>query len=128
MSKKHNPRSDAAYIVHPGVTAEEADDKGYVIVEWNLSTSPHTPIYGEYRSGGENALPAARAAEAVVGSEKGALVNPNDPVIHGTAEAEAHADGSASIDLRTQMEATRDLVEAGAFDGETVEKAPKAKK
>lgn len=128
MSKKRNPRSDAAYKVYPGVTAEEAEDKGYQIVEWNLSTTPHTPIYGEYLGDNDDAIPAGAAATAAASNEKGALVNPNDPVIHGTAGEEVHADGSAPVNRQEQLEATREQVEAGAFDGENVEKGSKAKK
>ena len=100
----------AAYETFPGMTAEEAEERGFVVVEHSADGSAVT--YGRYLdtvtgaamevladkderepvpAGGEPLQTGAIAS-------KGALVNPNDPVVHGTADNNPHEDGAQPND------------------------------
>jgi len=100
----------AAYKVVPGITAEEAADKGYVVVENNADGT--APLYGYYTDTTTGAametlkdedkrvaVPAGGEVSGVVPvASKGALVNPNDPVVHGVADNNPHPDGALPND------------------------------
>lgn len=130
MVKLHDAGGGAAYRVARGVTAQEAADAGLAVVELNYSTSPPTPIYGAYTdtetgaavemtvhqpsetrvvpAGGAIAMPTAGV------STKGDLANRNDPIVHGAADADIHADGS-----QPDIDALRAADEAAAREGAT---------
>lgn len=65
----------AAYEVVPGVSADEAEALGLIVVEWVLSGARKTPIYGRYF---DAALPASAAA-AVEGPGVAAAPSGDDP-------------------------------------------------
>ena len=140
---KRNERSDAAYETFPGLTREEAEDKGYVVVEWSLATNPPSPVYGRYidtESGAalEVTVPVDNTTKVrpaggdtvatAAAGDKGALVNPNDPVIHGQSEEGQHHDGADAFTKQESMDQLKDVLADGAFDGENVEKASKKSK
>jgi hypothetical protein len=125
----------SAYEVALDITAEEAAEQGLVIVEQSHSTNPPTPIFGRYKDApagsalgvtvakedgtkvvgaGGIAAPAAVAAADGLG-QKGALLNINDPVVHGgTGDESVHADGAAP--LADNDDAQREALLAGAHD------------
>lgn len=120
----------AAYKVVPGCTAEQAAEKGYAVVELSMATNPPTPIYGFYTDTETGAalertvpadsttkvVPAGSGAGAVFDAnatgDKGALVNQNDPIIHGTDGQDIHADGSPAVDRHEQQEKLADVLAA----------------
>jgi len=83
---------NAAYETFPGISADEAREKGYVVVESAADGS--APVYGRYLDGSKLGL--APQEPAAVAS-KGALINPNDPVVHGQ-DHNPHADGAPPLD------------------------------
>jgi hypothetical protein len=105
-------RDEAAYTAYPGLTREEAADKGYVEVENNADGT--APVYGRYNDapagygagvqvsgiGDTRVVPAGGlgAAPPYSGGDKGALLNVNDPVIHGVADNNPHPDGASPND------------------------------
>lgn len=124
---------NAAYEVALGITAAEAAEQNLAIVEYSYSTNPPTPIFGRYKDapggsplgitvaddgktkvvGGGDV--SAEAAAANGGANKGALLNPNDPVVHGgTGDETVHADGAKPLadDAAEQQR----LLEEGAHD------------
>jgi hypothetical protein len=131
MTKFYRPEG-AAYEVALGITAAEAAAQNLAIVEYSYSTNPPTPIFGRYLDapdgsplgitvpddgktkvigGGDVSAEAAAAA----GGDKGALLNVNDPVIHGgTGDETIHADGAAP--LEDDEAEQRRLLEEGAHD------------
>ncbi len=97
----------AAYETVVGnITAEEAQEEGLVIVENNAEGT--APVYGRYLDTVTGAAlevlrdedkrkPVAVGGETAgnpATNDKGALLNPNDPVVHGTAEINPHEDGA----------------------------------
>lgn len=110
---ERNPRSDAAYEVVPGVTAEQAAEQGLAVVEYAVSGSSFAPVYGRYlntetgasleqrvyQPGDMVTVPAGgeTVATAPAVTTKGGLINPNDPVVHGTANENVHADGTEPV-------------------------------
>lgn len=123
------------YEVAIGITAEEAAEQGLVIVEQSYSTNPPTPVFGRYKDApagsalgvtvaddkgtkviGAGGISAPAAAAAAVGlGQKGALLNINDPVVHGgTGDESVHADGASP--LADNADAQREALLAGAHD------------
>lgn len=108
--KGHMSSPKAAYETFPGVTAEEAADKGLVIVE--CGPDGGTPVYGRYLDTATGAaLETLRTKDdrepvaiggsvfGVVGTaNKGSLLNVNDPVVHGTTDNNPHEDGAQPND------------------------------
>lgn len=108
--KGHKPSPSAAYETFPGMTAEEAAEKGYVVVEHG--PQGESPVYGRYLNTATGAaMETLRAKDdrepvavggtvfGVVGSaNKGSLLNVNDPVVHGTADNNPHEDGAEPND------------------------------
>lgn len=106
MAKDYKTSPKAAYKVVPNCTAEEAADKGYVVVENNADGT--APVFGYYENTATGAameiladkderepVPAGGEPVAMMApGNKGALVNPDDPVVHGTADNNPHADGA----------------------------------
>lgn len=105
---KKNLLKDAAYTPVYGITRDEAEEKGYAIVEYSFADGTPVPVYGYYndtQSGGPLDVTAPIAADTQIvaggtlGAEpttagnKGSLVNPNDPVVHGTDDNNPHEDG-----------------------------------
>jgi hypothetical protein len=100
----------AAYETFPGMSREEAEDKGYVVVE--NSADGMSPVYGRYLNTKTGAaletlrdedkrepVPASGdVTGGVATAQKGSLVNPNDPVVHGTADNNPHEDGAQPND------------------------------
>jgi hypothetical protein len=99
----------AAYETFPGMTAEEAADNGYVVVETNGDGG--APIYGRYLNTVTGAametladrderVPVPAGGEPLaepVTANKGALINPNDPIVHGQ-DHNPHPDGAQPLD------------------------------
>lgn len=122
MANKRDPRKDAAYVAVPGLTAEQAAEKGYAVVEYAVDGGANNPVYGYYldtvtgasleqvvRDTGDTVVAPASGETVVTGagqSMKSNLLNPNDPVIHGTGDQSVHADGSeqSNVDIRPQLE------------------------
>lgn len=57
--------SGAAYEVVSGVSADEAEALGLIVVEWVLHGSRSAPVFGRYL----DAAPPASAADAVEGPD-----------------------------------------------------------
>lgn len=111
MVKAVKTSPKAAYETFPGISAEEAAEKGYVIVETDGNGA--APVYGRYLNtvtgaamevladkDDREATPAGglAAAARTVSADKGALINPNDPIVHGQADKNPHEDGAAPLD------------------------------
>lgn len=121
----------SAYEVAIGITAQEAQEQGLVVVELSHSTTPPTPVFGRYKDapsgsalgvtvddkGGTKVVGAGGApfATASAGGDKGLLLNINDPVVHGgTGEQTVHADNAAPLaDDANEQER---LIREGAHD------------
>jgi hypothetical protein len=112
MAIKFESSPGSAYEVALGVTAEEAAKAGLGVVEYSYSTNPPSPVYGRYKDapkGGPLGITTAQPADtkviaggavsasppAPVGGDKGAVVNANDPFVHGgTGDDTIHADNT----------------------------------
>lgn len=108
--KGHKSSPDAAYETFPGMSAEEARDKGLVIVETNGDGAGH--VYGRYLNTSTGAAletlrdkddrqPVAAGGAVILDTavaSKGSLLNVNDPVVHGTADNNPHEDGAQPND------------------------------
>lgn len=128
---KSSPK--AAYETFPGMTAEEAEEHGYVVVESSADGS--SKVYGRYlntETGAamETLAPKDEREPVPAGGEplaepatanKGALLNLNDPVVHGTADNNPHVDGAQPNDSEN-----KDLKLEGYTPGDDLK--PKAKK
>jgi len=104
----------AAYKVVPGLTAEQAAEKGYVVVETNGDGT--APLFGYYidtvtgaaletLQDRDDRVPVAASGErvgAVPMGNKGALLNPDDPVVHGQGDHNPHEDGAAPSDSQNK--------------------------
>lgn len=131
MVKLVQPDASAAYKVARDVTtAQEAADLGLVVVELNHSTNPPTPIWGKYitksgaaleitrsKAGDTEVVPASSAGALTPAStgDKGALLNPDDPVRHGLGETNIHEDGAVA-DPVTEASAQEEIVSENAYD------------
>lgn len=129
-AEKSSPK--AAYETFPGMTAEEAADKGYVVVE--CGPQGESPVYGRYigtetgaametlrQKDDREPVAVGGSVFGVVGSaNKGSLVNPNDPVVHGTSDNNPHEDGAKPNDSEN-----KDLDLAGYTPGDDLK--PKKK-
>lgn len=141
MAIKFESSPGSAYEVAVGITAKEAAEAGLVVVEWAYSTNPPGPIYGRYKdapkghalgitvddTGGTKVVGAGGppVTPASAGGDKGSLVNPNDPVIHGgTGDESVHADNAEPLvrDLKAEEAEQREIAEA------SIEAAGKGKK
>lgn len=135
MVKFRDAGPKAAYEIAHGVTAEEAAELGLAVVEVH-PTSGAPVAYGRYKGapdGGPLGITVAGSGdtEVVAGGaagpagppsagNKGDIVNPNDPVIHGGSD-EIHADGAEPPveDLAAERREMTDLA------NESVKKASK---
>jgi hypothetical protein len=133
MVKFRSAGDDAAYEIAVGVTsAEEAAKLGLAVVENDPTTNAPT-AYGRYKNapddgplgitvpkstdtevrGGGNVSAGADTARA---GNKGNLVNPDDPVIHGGSD-EIHRDGAEppvedlEAERREQTEVAEESIE-----------------
>lgn len=127
---ERNPRSDAAYEVVPGITAEEAEKQGLAVVEYAISGNSQVPVYGRYLNTETGAALETRvfqpddmktvpaSGETVATgpgpTTKGGLINPNDPIIHGTANENVHADGTEPLDRSAARDAELAVAEETA--------------
>ncbi len=68
--------SGAAYEVVSGVSAEEAEALGLIVVEWVLHGARSTPVYGYYLDAEPDAV---SAADAVDGPDVVAAPSGDDP-------------------------------------------------
>jgi len=127
----------AAYETFPGMTAAEAAEKGYVVVE--TSADGTSPIYGRYLDTATGAaletladkddrvaIPAGGESVAkLVAGDKGALLNPDDPIVHGQADKNPHEDGAPA--LPSDNKGLADTLE-GYVPGETHRKPGRPRK
>jgi hypothetical protein len=130
----HKSSPKAAYETFPGMTAEEAADKGFVVVEHG--PMGESPVYGRYLNTAtgaametlrdkdeREATPTGGTVFGAIGqANKGSLLNVNDPVVHGTADNNPHEDGAQPNDSEN-----KDLDLAGYKPGDDL-KAEKPKK
>jgi hypothetical protein len=119
----------AVYETFPGMSREDAEKKGFVIVENNAEGT--APVYGRYldtQTGAaletlrdaDNREPAPAGGEpdlGFAGASKGSLLNLDDPVVHGTADGNPHEDGAQPNASRND-----DLEVEGYVPGEGAEK------
>lgn len=136
MVKFRSAGDDAAYEIAVGVTsAEEAAKLKLAVVETDPTSGAPT-AYGRYKDapdGGPLGITVAKspdtevigsgqvsAGEPAPGPSKGALVNPDDPVIHGGGD-DIHKDGAEPPveDLEAERREAREIAEA------SIEKASK---
>jgi hypothetical protein len=140
MVKFRSAGEDAAYEIAVGVTdAEEAAKLKLAVVETDPTSGAPT-AYGRYKDapdGGPLGITVASPtdtkviggghvsanADAAPAGNKGNLINPDDPVIHGGSD-EIHKDGAAPPveDLAAEEAEARRVAE------ESIEKASKTRK
>jgi len=143
MVKFRDAGPKAAYEIAAGVTPEEAAEHGLAVVETDPTTGAPT-AYGRYKkapdggplgitvtgsaddthvvAGGAAAAPAPGAHSA---GDKGDILNPNDPVIHGGSD-EIHAD-NAPPPVDTSDEQRREMTDLANESIEDAQKKSAAK-
>lgn len=134
MVKFRDAGDNAAYEIAVGVTdQDEAAKLGLAVVE--VDPTSNRPIaFGRYKDapkGGPQGITVASSADTEVvpggnvgpggdgsgGPNKGDIVNPNDPVIHGGSD-DIHADGAAppAENLEAERAAATEVAEQSIED------------